>query len=72
MKKLNELGKILTRQEMKSVSGGGYRPCDENTVCGPPCSGTNPNLIEVGWRCTSTGGGPNTCQPYQCGIVNPE
>lgn len=70
MKKLKEIGQILTRQEMKFVSGGGFPPCDDTSVCGPGCAvTTDPHpIIQVGYHCASDeGGGHKTCRPYQCG-----
>jgi hypothetical protein len=65
MKKLKELGKVLTRKEMKSVSGG-YRQCglDDGFVCGPSCPDPyGPGGIGTGWECESTYG---ACKPVQC------
>jgi len=65
MKKLNQLGKILTRQEMKSVSGGnppGGGNCLYNspTPCGPGCqyNADGSPVFPKAYQCvpTSTGG----------------
>ncbi|GGH23086.1 hypothetical protein [Mucilaginibacter phyllosphaerae] len=63
MKKLKELGKALTRKEMKFVNGG-YAQCVEGYVCGPSCPDPNgPYTISKGWACTSPGG---ACKPVEC------
>ncbi|MES2061373.1 MAG: hypothetical protein V4456_05600 [Bacteroidota bacterium] len=76
MKKLKELGKILTRQEMKSVSGGnppGGGDCLYNSPnqCAPGCM-YNPDGTPVtpkAYQCipTSTGG---ICTYTGCAIIN--
>jgi hypothetical protein len=67
MKKLKELGRVLTRNEMKSVSGG-FRQCgqDDGFICGPEqCP--DPYGPYVGnitsWKCDSPTG---ACKPTPC------
>jgi hypothetical protein len=68
MKKLKAIGQVLTRQEMKSVSGG-FRQCglDDGFVCGPPCPPPSENHGEqsTGWACDSPRG---ACRPELCEI----
>lgn len=67
MKKLKNFGKVLTRNEMKSVAGG-YHQCDEDYVCGPPCPAPEDNHGEQskGWACDSPNG---ACRPQLCEIT---
>jgi len=62
MKKLKEEGRILSRKEMRVVTGG-YAQCPANGICANPC-GTTPNQT-TGWHCDSAS---NTCRPYLCNI----
>jgi hypothetical protein len=77
MKKLKEIGKTLTRQEMKSVSGGNPPPtgteCAYNspTPCGPPCmykpDGTPFEL--KAYQCVPTSGTTSVCVYTTCAIA---
>ncbi len=63
MKKLQKIGKVLNRKEMRSVSGGFHR-CEEGFVCGPPCPDPyGPPSISEGWECDSPNG---ACKPHKC------
>jgi hypothetical protein len=65
MKKLQKIGRVLTRKEMKSVAGG-FRQCGQNDgfVCGPPCTDPyGPPSISEGWQCDSPTG---ACKPHKC------
>ena len=64
MKKLKELGKVLSRKEMRSVAGG-FHQCDEGYVCGPPCPAPEDNTGQLmGAYCEGGFGGP--CKPIRC------
>ena len=60
MKKFKEEGRILSRKEMKAVTGG-YAECLPGGVCEFPC-GHFPDQTQ-GWFCYSVN---NTCRPYSC------
>ena len=66
MKKLKELGRVLTRKEMRSVAGG-FRQCGLNDgfVCGPVCPPPEQNngIQRTGWKCDNPNG---ACRPYDC------
>lgn len=58
MKKLEQLGKTLSREEMKSITGGG-QPCTTSYDCTNACI-NDPNLIQ-GYYCKN---GICTLYPY--------
>jgi len=55
-KKIEQLGKRLTREEMKQVTGGSY-PCKVYTDCPNYCTGD----LEYGYMCIS-----GICQYHIC------
>lgn len=76
MKKLKGIGKSLTRQEMKSVNGGGPPgggDCLYNSPnqCAPGCvyDADGVPIVPMAYQCIPTSGGGGHCTLVSCPIL---